>query len=191
MPFASYKKCVASFLLVFLTCLTSFGQGYHSRRFSYTGHDTKMVSALKMADSIYSLPLFWKKIREYPQQKIDTSTYTMKMLSDTLMAYSGPVAIIRRTYWPYPHATAMTNNQSITITPAGYHQKGRYFLAMTFMHEWAHVVDYTLHPCPKSLQFPHYDDQEPCLNKNTASYRVERVAAVILGKPDFALDCPK
>lgn len=177
------------FGLLFLTFLTSFGQGYQSTRYSYTGRNLRIIAALKTADSVYALPAFWENLRAYPQQKIDTSTYTMQMLADTLMAYKGPVAVVKRTYWPYPHATAMTDNQSITVTPGGYHQRGKYFLAMTFIHEWAHVVDYTLHPSPKLLQFPHYADQAPCLNKDTASYRVERVAAVLLGGKDFALEC--
>lgn len=109
----------------------------------------------------------------------------MRMLADTLQAHSESTKI----YYLrgiHPYAMAKTSPVAIGITHSGYKQDPR-SLAVTFIHEWVHAVDYELHD---RLQFAHYTStQDRCVNRNTASYRIERVAEKILNNPDFATGC--
>jgi len=174
-------------MLVLLSAVsTGWTQGYHSSRFSYEGSNRKIIGALHIADSIYALPSFWRAVEKYPEQKIDNSSYTMKMLADTLRAFAKP-AVVKRLGGIHPFATAKTGAQGISLTKKGYKQD-LYSLAVTFIHEWVHVVDNAKYP--GDLRFAHYEKQEPCLNRDTASYRVERIVELMLGWPDFAVKCP-
>lgn len=174
------------------------GQGYHSQRFKYDGTDAKIIWALTTADSIYNIPAFWQKVREYPQQKIANSSYTMAMLADALQNTPCAVAVIMSSGTHSSTAQTgrdeKTHNLRISLNNSGY-QEDRKALAVTFIHEWVHAVDYTLNG-NTPLKFAHFsggffsylnEKGGRCKSQDTAAYRIERVADIQFGWPDYVL----
>lgn len=183
-------KCFAGVVLTIMLAFNTNAQSAGSGRFYYDGGDLKVMRAVKIADSILSNERFWNELRNWRDQYIDntdTLRYSMTKLADTLKAYQKITNIRVAPKISFHIATAKTNEKGTLITRVGYKQDLN-SLAVTIIHEWAHAVDYVMHGADH-LRFGHFDDQHRCLNKETASYRVERVAELILGNPDFAQHC--
>ena len=173
--------------------------GYHSIHFAYDGTDAKITQALKNADAILARPDLWQAIRAYPQQQIDNSTYTMTQLADTLQQKPCVAKVVYIT-GQFQSATAQTGGQPATITlqKPGYIQSPQN-LTITFVHEWVHAVDFTLHAryvnnsWQEDLKFAHFylpkKCQGMCPSRDTASYRVERIVVVMLGGDDYVTSC--
>jgi hypothetical protein len=182
-------KCLIGILLAIMFVNTN-AQSTALSRFHYGGSDERVMEAIKIADSILSTQRFWNDLRNWKDQYIDntdTLSYSMAKLADTLKAYQ-KITNIRLAPKISSHiSTAKTDENGTLITRRGYKQDLN-SLAVTIIHEWAHAVDYVMHGA-NNLKFGHFNDQHRCLNKETASYRVERVAELILGNPDFALKC--
>jgi hypothetical protein len=188
----SYCLSTLSFLLLLSAKFHSSGASL----FLYKGEDSKLIAAIHTADSIAALPEFWALIRSYPEQKIDNSDYSMQRLADTLEKFSGgPITV---TYIGRFHTSNAKTGYTkrgrgvlrIGITANGYSQN-RKDIAITLLHEWVHAVDYSLQAAGnKELEFAHFcDTQDRCVNKATASYRIERIVEVMLGGADFAKEC--
>ena len=150
-----------------------------------------MKQAIQIADGILSSDRFWNDLRNWSNQYIDntdTLNFNIAKLADVLKAYRKITNIELAPIISAHISNALTNQYRTLITRRGYKQDVN-SLAVTIIHEWAHAVDYGLHGA-NNLQFEHFGKQYKCLNKETASYRVERVVELILGRPDFAQSCP-
>lgn len=178
-------------LIILLNSFTVSAQSSGSSRFYYSGSDERVKQAIKIADDILSSERFWNDLRNWSDQYIDntdTLNYSMAKLADVLKAYRKTTNIELAPKVSFHISNALTNEDRTLITRRGYKQDLN-SLAVTIVHEWAHSVDYGMHGA-NNLQFQHFDDQSRCLNKETASYRVERVMELIIGNQGFAQNCP-
>ena len=174
--------------------------GYRSVHYAYEGGDAKILRALADADAMLARADFWQVIRTAPEQFIANSTYTMAQLADTLQQRPCVAQVVWETGRLH-RATAVTGRPDykatqITLYNPGYDEEPQ-DLATTFVHEWVHAVDYSLHSgyvegrWREDLKFAHFGKkcQGRCPSMNTASYRVERIMDVLLGNPDYAHGC--
>jgi hypothetical protein len=173
------------FLLVFVvSTLGCFAQSiqncYLSQRFNYSDVpcDPKINRSCEIADSVLSLESFWQQVRHAKDQEITNSRYTMDRLADTLQRYKSATVIESLPKQDEGVTTAGTSEANHTrIYKSGYDQSTS-DLALTIIHEWVHSVDYAVNP--KKLQFAHRRPQYPSWNKNTASYRIQKIAKPFL-----------
>ena len=139
-----------------------------------------MVRACSIADSILSLDTFWLEIRNSIRQRITNSTYTMRQLADSLQVYKGVTDISLFPEQDEGRVIAITSRANqIDIYKAGLDQSVLN-LALTLIHEWVHSVDYGLNP--DNLQFAHRRPQFPFWNRNTASYRFQKIAIDLMSQ---------